>query len=128
MDNSLSRRDLPPILTVQLFPELLTGLLDTLATLSGEDRTKRIQRKSWSVKDVALHLLGGDIGILSRQRDVYVVSAPKTKDYRELVEFVRTQNDIWIRAAQRISPDLLHSLLQFTGRQVQDYFRSLDPC
>jgi hypothetical protein len=101
MDNSLPWRDPPPILTVQLFPELLTGLLDLLATLSGDAWTKPIPKKSWSVKDVALHLLGGDMGILSRQRDGSVSSAPKTADYRELVEFVRAQNDTWIQAAQR---------------------------
>lgn len=127
MDNSLLRRNPPPILTVRLFPGLLTGLLDLLATLSGDDWTTPIPKKSWSVKDVALHLLSGDIGILSRRRDGYVSAAPKTTDYRELVEFLRTQNDTWIRAAQRISPGLLRGLLGFTGRQVQDYFESLDP-
>jgi len=91
----------PPILTVQLFLELLTGLLDLSSTRCGDDWTTPIPQKSWSVRDVALRLLGGDIGVLSYQRDGDVRSAPKSADYGELVEFVRAQHDTWIRAAQR---------------------------
>jgi hypothetical protein len=50
-----------------------------------------------------------------------------TTDLRTLTESLATQNDTWIRAAQRISPRLLCELLGFTGSQVNDYFRSLDP-
>ncbi len=116
-----------PIFTTQLFPELLAGLLDLLTALAGEDWTKPIPRKSWSVKDVALHLLGVDVGVLSRERDGYTVSGKEIRSHRELVEFVKTLNDTWIQGAQRLSPRLLCDLLQFTGSQLNDCFQSLDP-
>lgn len=121
------KQELSPVITIQLFPELLTGLLDLLTSLSKEEWAKGIPRKSWSVKDVVLHLLGGDVGVLSRERDGYVAATPNVGGYRELVAFLKTQNDSWIDGTQRISPRLLCDLLRFTGMQVEAYFQSLDP-
>jgi hypothetical protein len=78
------------------------------------------------VKDVALHLLGGEIGNLSRRRDGHASSA-SLNNWEDLVTFVNDWNQGWVRASQRISPRLLIDLLEFTGAQLCDYFRSLDP-
>jgi hypothetical protein len=40
---------------------------------------------------------------------------------------VNNWNEAWVQAVRRISPRVLHDLLAFTGGQVCDYFRSLDP-
>lgn len=125
--NNVTKRDLQPIHTTPLFPDLLAGLLDLLTSFSSNEWAKPIPRKTWTVKDAALHLLGGDVGILSRRRDGYLVSSTSTADHKELAEFLKTQNDTWIQATQRISPRLLCELLRVTGKQVNDYFRSLDP-
>ncbi len=127
MSNEIVKQVPPPVFTTQLFPELLTGLLDLLNTLSGKDWAKRIPGKAWSVKDVALHLLGVDIGVLSRERDGHVALSKEIGGDRELVEFVKTLNDTWIHATQRLSPRLLCDLLRVTGHQLDDYFQSLDP-
>jgi uncharacterized protein (TIGR03083 family) len=127
MRNEIIKQDPRPVFTTHLFPELLTGLLNLLTTLSGEDWTKPIPRKAWSVKDVALHLLGVDVGVLSRERDRHVALSKEIRSDRELVEFVKTLNDEWIHAAQRLSPRLLCDLLRVTGAQLNDYFQSLDP-
>lgn len=60
-------KEAPPVSTVQLFPDLLDELLRLLAALSPDEWTRPVPRKSWSVHDVALHLLGGDVGVLSRR-------------------------------------------------------------
>jgi len=127
MRNEIVKQEPRPVFTIQLFPELLTGLLDLLKTLSGEDWAKPIPRKAWSVKDVALHLLGVDVGVLSRERDGHVSLSKEIGSDRELVELVKALNDAWIHAAQRLSPRLLCDLLRVTGYQLNDYLQSLDP-
>jgi hypothetical protein len=76
---------------------------------------------------VALHLLGGDVGILSRGRDGFTASTINARTREELVRALAALNDSWIGAGQRISPRLLCDLLRFTGDQATEYFESLDP-
>jgi uncharacterized protein (TIGR03083 family) len=116
-----------PVLTVQLFPSLLGGLLEVLSALSAAEWAAQVPRKSWSVRDVALHLLGGDVGILSRGRDGFTASNVNARTKEELVRGLKALNDSWIDAGQRISPPLLCDLLRFTGDQATRYFESLDP-
>jgi uncharacterized protein (TIGR03083 family) len=116
-----------PILVADLFPEVLDSLLKLLSGLSAEDWQKPTACPGWSVKDVALHLLGGEIGNLSGRRDQHTVSGPSIAGWEELVSFIDDWNRGWVRAARRISPRLLVDLLEFTGGQMCDYFRSLDP-
>jgi uncharacterized protein (TIGR03083 family) len=116
-----------PIIVVHLFPEILDKLLDLLSGLSPQDWQKPTACSSWSVKDVALHLLGGDIGILSRGRDGFAPPAEPARDWGELVTHVHNLNQTWVGAARRISPRLLYDLLEFTGPQVYQHFHSLDP-
>ena len=65
-----------PVLVADLFEPLLASLLDLLGSLSPEEWTTPNACGAWSVHEVALHLLGDDIGILSRQRDGYRLSGP----------------------------------------------------
>jgi uncharacterized protein (TIGR03083 family) len=116
-----------PILVADLFPEILDGLLALLASLTPEEWELPTVAEGWSVRDVALHLVGGDMGILSRQRDGYAPPGPPIAGWEELVAFINHLNDTWLQAARRISPRLLVDLLRFTGEQVSDHFRSRDP-
>jgi hypothetical protein len=80
------------------------------------------------VKDVALHLLGDDLGLLSGRRDGYSYS-PRVQSFAgwdELVGGVNASNQRWVEAARGTSPRLLCDLLKFTGDQVSAYFLSLD--
>jgi hypothetical protein len=115
-----------PIIITHLFPEILNALLDLLSGLSDSDWNRPAVRTEWSVRDVALHLLGGDVGVLSRGRDRYLPGNRPTWKWEELVVFINELNDVWLRAARRISPRLLCDLLQFTGSQVCSYFSTLD--
>jgi uncharacterized protein (TIGR03083 family) len=115
-----------PTIVVALFPEILTELIGLLSGLSPEEWKKPTVCPGWSVKDVALHLLGGEIGNLSRRRDDHALGASIT-GWEELVTFVNDWNQSWVQATQRISPRLLIDLFEFTGIQLCDYFRSLDP-
>ena len=119
-------RQLGPIMVIDLFPEILDELLSLLSGLSAEEWTKPTACPSWSVKDVALHLLGDDIGILSRQRDGFSSDLP-VQGWEELVALINTGNETWVQTTRGISSRLLCELLGFTGPQVHEYFCSLDP-
>jgi len=78
------------------------------------------------VKDVALHLLGGEIGILSRRCDAFTPPGANIQSWADLVAFINQLNDDWLRATRRISPRVLCDLLEFTAVQAEEHFTSLD--
>jgi uncharacterized protein (TIGR03083 family) len=116
----------PPIIVVDLFPEILDELLELLAGLTAEEWGKPTACPGWSAKDVALHLLGVEVGNLSRRRDGHSLDA-SINGWDELVAVINDWNQRWIQASRRLSPRLLIDLLAFTGAQLCEYFRSLDP-
>ena len=61
---------LPPVATVYLFPGERTALLRLLRELEPDDGNAPTVRDGWNAHDVALHLLGSDIGWLSGGRRV----------------------------------------------------------
>ena len=115
-----------PILVTPLFPHLHAELLSLLKSLSAADWQKATACPGWSVKDVALHLLGGEIGNLSRRRDG-TASTASIHNWGELVSFVNDWNRDWVSVAGRISPRLLIDLLALSGSQMCAYFAELDP-
>ena len=104
------------------------ALLDVLAGLSPDEWHAPSPCPGWSVKDVAAHILGDDLGNLAGGRDDYAdPSSPNSPSWDELVAFINRRNEDWIVAARRLSPRSLVELLEFTGPRVVDHFRSLDP-
>jgi uncharacterized protein (TIGR03083 family) len=120
-------KKLIPIEVIDLFPEVLNRLLELLSGLTLESWQRPTACSGWTVKDVAIHLLGDDLGMLSKGRDGYVLSNRQVENWAELVDLINKSNDQWVRCGQRISPRLIRELLQFTGDQVNEYFRLLDP-
>jgi len=106
-----------PILVIDLFPPLMEALLALLSGLAAEDWDRPTVCGSWSVKDVAQHLLGGDVHMLSRGRDGYTVPAP-VMDWDGLVAYINRHNAAWVEATRKLSPRVLLDLLRFTGEQV----------
>ncbi len=118
-----------PIFAVELFPPLHAELLALLHRLSDDDWDKPTVARLWAVKDIVAHLLDGDIRRLSFQRDNLSPIQPDTpiEGYRDLVDFLNQMNADWVKAARRISPELLLAFLALTGPQVYAFFKSLDP-
>ena len=114
-----------PILVTDLFPPVLDSLLEVLSGLTPDDWNKPTACALWSVKDVALHLLGGDVGILSRKRDGFADKS--IMSWEELVALIISLIEAWVKATRRMSSPLLCDLLKHTGEQVCGYFKSLDP-
>ena len=115
-----------PVLAVDLFPKVLDQLLKLLISLEPEEWNKPTVCQGWSVKDVALHLLGGEIGNLSLRRDRHSVGT-SIDGWEQLVAFVNDWNQQWVQTTRRISSPILIDLLELTGGQMCDCFRSLDP-
>ena len=118
-----------PILVSPLFRELHGHLLDLLRSLSPEDWHRPTVCSAWCVKDIAGHLLDGDLRRLAIQRDGYAPpDAPTGFDSHEaLVTYLHRLNADWTAATRRISPRSLIRLLEVTGEEVADLFEAADP-
>ena len=117
-----------PIFTVELFPPLEDKLIELLRCLRHDDWSRPTLARQWTVKDVAAHLLDGNIKRMAVQRDGFLgLTAPHIDSYESLVAFINRNNAEWVQAARRISPRILTDLLEITSKQVFEFFRTLDP-
>ena len=116
----------PILVAADLIPEVRQALLRVLRDLGDEDWQKPTVCEGWSVKDVALHILGDDVGLLSNLRD-QDGQYHEFENWAALVAFIDVQNNSWVQATRRISRGLLLELLAFTGERVSKLLISLDP-
>ena len=116
-----------PIEVVHLLPVLDKKLIELLKSLSADEWQKQTVAKLWKVKDVAAHLLDGNIRILSMLRDNYFGEQSNIKSYQDLVDFLNGLNADWVKAMKRVSPAMLILLHESTGELYCDYYASLDP-
>jgi len=121
---------LPPVLTVDLFPEERAALLDLLESLSDAQWAITDVYPGWDAKDIVQHLLADDLGRLSRSRDEYDAGLFRMTDpatfEADLLDFINRQNELWVQATRRLSSRVLIDLLRTTGEQTQAYWQSLD--
>jgi uncharacterized protein (TIGR03083 family) len=116
-----------PIDVLPLFPVLDHQLRDLLRSLSPADWQRSTLARQWTVKDVAAHLLDGNLRTLSMLRDGHYGEAPEAVDYAGLVAFLNRLNGEWVRAARRLSPAVLVELLGQSGAEYTAYLHTLDP-
>lgn len=115
-----------PVIAAELFQETLDQLLGLLSGLQVEEWDLPTVCTGWSVKDVALHLLGIEFGNLSSRRDQHHVGG-NAADWQSLVESVNEWNQAWVEAARRMSNRLLIDLLGYVGEKTSRLFLSMDP-
>lgn len=117
-----------PIPTLHLFGPLDRHLLELLRTLAPEDWSKPTLAKLWTVKDVAAHLLDGNLRSISLLRDRHENLPDKPiQSHQHLVDYLNQLNADWVKAMKRISPAVLIELLETTGKAYQDCLSALDP-
>jgi Mycothiol maleylpyruvate isomerase N-terminal domain len=102
-----------PVETLHLYPGERAELLGVLDGLSAADWERPTVCPGWSVRDVALHLLADDLGVLSRQRDEHRAEAPRPDE--SLGVFLARINDEWIIATRRLSGRVVVDLLRWSG-------------
>jgi uncharacterized protein (TIGR03083 family) len=112
-----------PILTASLFAPLNDELIRVLRELTPDEWNARAVG-TWSVKDVAAHLLDTSLRRLAAQRDRY---APPFEPAQDLAAFINQTNAQWVSAARRLSPRILVEMLDAYGKQMAEYMTSLDP-
>lgn len=107
--------------------ELHADLLTLLASLGGAEWAAPTEAGRWSVKDVALHLLDGDLVQLSIGRDGDESGLLDTSgDHRQFVAALDAKNQRWVEAASGLSPRVVAGLLRWSGEQVGWYHATAD--
>ena len=99
-------------------------LLRLLGELTPQDWERPTAAAPWVVRDLVAHLLSDDLGRLARSRDGHRVGTPAP--HEEFAAFIHRLNDEWVRAAARLSPQLLIDMLQATSPQVLGFWRQAD--
>ncbi len=114
--------------TLHLFSILDSKLLELLKSLTMEEWDSQTVAKLWKVKDVASHLLDGNLRAISTSRDKYFGEKPENvSSYQDLVGFLNHLNMSWTRATKRLSPQVIIKLLEITGKDYTEHLQALNP-
>jgi uncharacterized protein (TIGR03083 family) len=117
-----------PIHLAHRLAPLDAELIALLRGLPPEAWSRPTACSRWTVKDIAAHLLDGNLRRLSIHRDGSpIVPDVPIDHYTDLVRYLDRLNAEWVTAARRISPALLVELLELTGREVSAVLAGLDP-
>jgi uncharacterized protein (TIGR03083 family) len=145
--NKMKMHTIQPIHTIELFPPLSRELITLLEQLSADDWAKHTACAEWNVKQVALHLLGGTMGRLSKKRAELLIPKDLVNEYAflfrvkdqleragkpidtfaELVQWINSSNAEWVRATDALDPSVLIRLVQVSDAQLYAHFKQLDP-
>ena len=119
---------LRPLDTAPLLPEIHAALVSLLRSLEPADWSRPTVAGSWRVRDVAAHLLDGDLRKLAVHRDGQLPPATQPAPaYADIVALIGRLNAEGVAFATRLSPRLLTDLLEVTGRWTSSFVATLDP-
>lgn len=120
--------DFTPIVTRHLFPELDALLIDLLRNLQPEDWKRPTVARQWTIKDIAAHLLDGNLRALSVIRDQFLVPpADPINSYADLIQYLNRLNAGFVHAFKNTSPGVLVELLESTGSAFCAVMAGLPP-
>lgn len=113
--------------TRHLFAELDEHLIRLLKSLTPEEWEQFTVARQWKVRDVAAHLLDGNVRVISMYRDGHF-SAPdrEINSYQDLVGYLNQLNADWVKAFRRMSPALLTEQLESTGKEYTRIMEAQD--
>lgn len=114
-----------PVAMISLFKPDREALLVLLSGLAPSQWSTSTVCSGWDVRDVALHLLGGDMASISGHRDGAWGLQPRPDETMGV--FINRINQEWVEAARRLSPRLIIELLQVTGPPLFMYLQTVDP-
>ncbi|MBV9411277.1 MAG: maleylpyruvate isomerase family mycothiol-dependent enzyme [Acidimicrobiia bacterium] len=111
-----------------LYPVERGELLSLLEGLKPDEWAAPTECPAWSVKGIALHVLGDDLSLLSRQRDEEApgVSIEPGGSFDKLFVLLDRFNERWVEAASFFSPAVLIELLRMSGQWTLEFYGSID--
>jgi uncharacterized protein (TIGR03083 family) len=116
----------PPLDLREPLREERHDLLELLDSLTAAEWLVATPCAEWRVKDVALHLVDGDLGWLSRGRDGDLNGLISMDvDFRDFVDALNQRNQRWVEASRGLSRRLVLELLAWTGEKVAAYHHTL---
>jgi uncharacterized protein (TIGR03083 family) len=119
---------LTPTYTAALFPPLHRELISLLRGLDADAWNRPTVAGTWRVRDVAAHLLDGDLRRLSGTRDGHALAPGRPlRTYDDVVQLINDLNATGVQYGARLSPRLLTDLLEQTGCWISDLFAQLPP-
>ena len=120
-------KKIEPIFVHDLLSEIDNKLIDLLKNLSIEDWSAQTLAPKWKVKDVAVHLLDGNLRTLSMLRDNYYTKSKEDINSNGLINYLNQLNADWVQGMKRLSPKVIIDLLAQSGKEYCEYLKSLDP-
>jgi len=112
-----------------LFGSERDAFLDLLGDLSDQEWQLATECPEWTVKGVALHVLGDDLSLLARQRDGATDSLRLFAEGRpglDVGDLLDGFNEQWVTAASFLGPQLVVELLALTGTWTERFYGSCD--
>ena len=117
-----------PIFLAKALSKIDKELIKFLKKLKEEDWNAQTIAPKWKVKDVAVHLLDGNLRTLSMLRDNYYgESTVAINSYDDLINYLNQLNADWVKAMKRLSPKTIIDLLDSSGKEYCNFIESLDP-
>ncbi len=120
-------RETKPIVTAPLFGPLNAELVALLRGLTDEEWTRPTVAGSWTVRDVASHLLDTSMRRLSMDRDGYTPPLPPTAFANGLGAYINAANHEGVAWLRRLSAPMLVDLLERYGAQMAEFLAAKDP-
>jgi uncharacterized protein (TIGR03083 family) len=117
-----------PVETLTLFRPLLAELLAVLRRLDDDQWSRVTVARGWRVRDVAAHLLDGDLRKIAVFRDGHaIVPDHPIASEADLGRFINALNASGVGWSARLSPRLVADLLEITGGWVTDVLAAIQP-
>ena len=119
-----------PLDTIQPLRDEREAFIALLTLLEPEEWNLATECPAWSVKGIALHVLGDDFSLLSRQRDAAVNSLALMAEEAPDLDFrarLDAFNERWVHRAMFMSTRLIVELLGVTGKLTAGYYAEVDP-
>jgi len=114
--------------TAHLFTPLRHELLALLRALGADKWDAPTVAGAWRVRDVAAHLLDGELRTLAAHRDGHALAdGGSVQGYADVVGLVQRLNGEGVTAGRHWSARLLTDLLEVTGAWMSDFVATLDP-
>ena len=120
---------LAPTLVADLFLPLQGELVRVLRGLPAGAWDLPTTSRQWRVREIAAHILDGQLRRISTQRDGHPPPPPAApiRGNADLVRFLDGLNAGFVEMSRRLSPRLLIELLEWAGPRLAETARAADP-